>query len=99
MNFLPTVAQLTGVLLAGTMLAGCSVSQPVAELTAKAVVTQLPLGIEKSEARRYCRAHAAEMHGQQTESARTAALNQEIEDFQIMVEEALVYRAETDRAE
>jgi hypothetical protein len=95
MNFLPTVAQLTGVLLAGTMLAGCSVSQPVAELTAKAVVTQLPLGIEKSEARRYCRAHAAEMHGQQTESARTAALNQEIEDFQLMVEEALVYRAET----
>ncbi len=90
-------ARFAGVLLSWATLAGCSVTQPVAELTAKAVVTQLPLSIEKSEARRYCRAHAAEVHGQQTESARTAALNQEVEDFQTMVEEALVYRAETMR--
>lgn len=88
-------AQFAGLLLSWTILAGCSVTQPVAEFTAKTAVTQLPLGIEKSEARRDCRAHAAEAHGQQTESARTAALNQEVENFQLMVEEALVYRAET----
>jgi hypothetical protein len=97
MTFPLELARLAGVLLSWATLAGCSVTQPVAELTAKAVVTQLPLSIEKSEARRYCRAHAAEVHGQQTESARTAALNQEVEDFQTMVEEALVYRAETMR--
>lgn len=95
MSSLLKVARLAGILLPWAMLAGCSVAQPVAELTAKAVVTQLPLSIEESEARRYCRAHAAEAHGQLTESARTAALNREVEDFQIMVEEALVYRAET----
>lgn len=97
MSSLLQVARLAGTLLPWATLAGCSVAQPVAELTAKAVVTQLPLSIEKSEARRYCRTHAAEVHGQLTESARTAALNQEVEDFQLMVEEALVYRAETVR--
>ena len=91
------LARLAGVLLTWATLAGCSVTQPVAELTAKAVVTQLPLSVEKGEARRYCREHAAAAHGQQTESARTAALNQEVADFQAMVEESLVYRAETVR--
>jgi len=91
------LARLAGVLLTWATLAGCSVTQPVAELTAKAVVTQLPLSVEKGEARRDCREHTAEAHGQQTESAQTEALNQEVADFQAMVEESLVYRAETVR--
>jgi hypothetical protein len=97
MSFLLTFARLAGVLLSSAILAGCSATQPVAELTAKAVVTQLPLGIEKSGARRDCRDHFAEVHGQQTESARTAALDMEVEAYQAMVETALVYRAETVR--
>ncbi len=95
MSILLKSAQFACILLPWAMLAGCSVAQPVAELTAKAAVTQLPLSIDKNEAQRYCRAHAAEVHGQPTESARTTALNQEVENFQVMVEEALVYRAET----
>jgi len=97
MTFPLTVARLAGVLLPWATLTACSVTQPVAELTAKAAVTQLPLSIEKNQARTFCRAHAAEVHGQLTESARTDALNQEVEAFQAMVEKSLVYRAETVR--
>ncbi len=49
------------------------------------------------EARRLCREHAQEMHAQKTDAERTAALNKEIEDYQALVEEALIYRAETVR--
>lgn len=97
MTFPLSAARLAVALLALATLAACSVTQPVAELTAKTVVTQLPLGIEKNQARSVCRAHAVEAHAQPTESARTAALNQEVEAFQRMVEAALVYRAETVR--
>lgn len=45
MSSLLKVARLAGILLPWAMLAGCSVAQPVAELTAKAVVTQLPLSL------------------------------------------------------
>ena len=79
------------------MLAGCSVTQPVAEVTTKAVVMQLPGSFAKLEARQSCWEHAEEVHGQETDPERTAALNQEIESYQAMVEEALIYRAETVR--
>lgn len=82
-------------LLSLAMLAGCSVTQPVAETTARAVVTQLPGSFDQMDARRACREHAAAVHGQASEAARTAALDREIEDYQIMVEASLVYRAET----
>lgn len=90
-----TNAPLAGVLLSLVALAGCSVTQPVAETTARAVVTQLPGSFEKMGARQFCREHAAAAHGQETASARTAALDSEVEAYQAMVEASLIYRAET----
>ena len=87
--------RLAVLLLPLAMLAGCSVTQPVAETTARAVVTQLPGSLDHMGARRDCREHAAAVHGQASEPARTAVLDREIEDYQVMVEAALVYRAET----
>ena len=89
--------RLAAALLPLVLLGGCSVAQPVAETTARAVVTQLPGSFDKMAARQDCLAHAAEVHGQQTESARTAALDQEVEAYRAMVEAALTYRAETVR--
>jgi uncharacterized protein YycO len=89
--------RLAAVFLSLAILAGCSFTQPVVETTTKAVVMQLPGSFEKVVARQYCQEHAAAVHGQQTESARTEALNQEVESYQAMVEEALIYRAETVR--
>ncbi len=97
MTFPPNAFRLVVALLLLAPLAGCSVTQPVAETTAKAVVMQLPGSFEKMDARRYCREHAAEVHGQKTPEARTAALDREVEDYQAMVEAALIYRAETVR--
>jgi len=62
-------APLAGVFLSLAALAGCSVTQPVAETTARAVVTQLPGSFEKMGARQFCREHAAVAHGQETEAA------------------------------
>lgn len=92
MNTLPPIASLAAACLA---LGGCSVTQPVAETTTRAVVTQLPGSFGQLAARRDCREHAASLHGQETAPARTAALDREVEDYQAMVEASLVYRAET----
>jgi len=85
------------VLLPLALLVGCSVAQPVAETTAKTVVMPLPGNFEKMGARRYCREHAADVHGQKTQEARMVALDREVEDYQAMVEAALIYRVETVR--
>lgn len=78
-------------------LAGCSFTQPVAETTARTVAAQLPGSFDKAQARRDCWAHAAKVHAQTTESARTDALDQEVEAYRILVEAALIYRAGTVR--
>lgn len=91
------LARLVAGLLPVVALVGCSVTQPVAETTAKSVVAQLPGSIDQAGARRDCWAHAAEAHGQKTESARTDALDREVEAYQALVEAALIYRAETVR--
>jgi hypothetical protein len=84
-------------LLPIVLLTACSFTQPVAEVTTNALVTQLPGSFTQIEARHYCREHTAEMHGQKTEAERTAALNREVEAYQPLVEESLIYRAETMR--
>lgn len=81
--------------LALATLAGCSVVQPVAETTTRAVVTQLPGSLEQIDARRYCHEHTAAAHAQLTESARRSALDAEVEAYQGQVEASLIYRAET----
>lgn len=97
MTFPLNALRLAKALLPLALLAACSVTQPVAETTARAVVSQLPGSFEKMSARHYCREHAADVHGQQTQEARTTALDREVEDYQAMVEAALTYRAETVR--
>lgn len=86
---------LAAVFLSLAMLAGCSVTQPVAQTAARAVVTQLPGSFDKIEAREFCREHAVAAHGQEMEAERTAALDREVEAYQTMVEASLIYRAET----
>lgn len=78
-------------------MAGCSVTQPVVETTAKAVVTQLPGSFDQMAARRACWAHLSGMQAQPTEAAQAAALDAEVEDYRPLVEASLVYRAETVR--
>ncbi len=83
--------------LALALLHGCSFTQPVAEVTAQTVITPLPGSFAQIETRRFCIEHSAQMHGLMTEPELSAALNREVEDYQALVEGALVYRAETMR--
>ncbi len=83
--------------IAVPLLNGCSFTQPVAEVTAQTVVAPLPVNFAKIESRDYCLEHAAQMHGQKSEPEQAAALNQEVEAYQALVEGALVHRAETVR--
>ena len=95
MNRLLQLSSLVVVCLSVGALAGCSFTQPVAETTARALIMQLPGSFDRMSARRDCREHAAEVHGQQAEAERTQALNQEVEAYQALAESSLVYRAET----
>ena len=91
------VLRLAAVLLPIAMLGGCAFMQPVTETAVRAVVTQFPGSFDRLEARLRCWEHAAQVHGQETEAERNEALNREIDDYRPMVEESLIYRAETVR--
>lgn len=93
----PNPSRLAASLLIPALLTGCSFTQPMVEVTARTAFTPLPVSLDQLEARRECREHTALMHGQTDEAERTSALDQEVEAYQALVEEALVHRAETVR--
>jgi hypothetical protein len=91
----PTRALSLALALAASLLAGCSVTQPLAEATVHAVATPLPGSPAQAAARRACVAHARAVHGQATDAEAAAALDAEVADYRLLVEASLVYRAET----
>jgi hypothetical protein len=91
----PTRALAFSLGLAAALLAGCSVTQPLTEATVRTVATPLPGSPAQAEARRACVAHARAVHGQATDAAAAAALDQEVAGYRALVEASLVYRAET----
>jgi hypothetical protein len=79
------------------IVGGCGFLQPVTETVATTAVMQFPVSFEQLAAREFCREHARTMHGQETESGRTAALNREVDEYRELIGASLVYRAETTR--
>lgn len=84
-------------LLALTVLPGCTATQPVVEVTATTIVTPLPFSLTQLEARRLCREHTEATHGQPPEPESVDVLDREVERYQALVEESLIYRADTVR--
>ncbi|MGB5567730.1 MAG: YiiX/YebB-like N1pC/P60 family cysteine hydrolase [Sedimenticolaceae bacterium] len=82
-------------LLLFAIVGGCGFLQPVTETVATTAVMQLPGSFEQLETHVHCLEHARTIHGQETESERTAALNREVDEYRELVGASLVYRAET----
>lgn len=80
-----------------SMTTGCSVTQPLLETTTATVMAPLPGGKGQFEARRACLEHVRLEHDLVRGSGSDASLDQELADFQLLAERALVYRAEFQR--
>jgi hypothetical protein len=77
------------------IVGGCGFLQPVTETVATTAVMQFPVSFEQLEARGHCREHTRQIHGQETEAGRSAALDREVDEYRELVGASLVYRAET----